>query len=286
MKYDRRKFLTGAGLAMAGAMGVRPARAANEQTAKPATDFESVLRRAGIWEVADAIGLDADQVFLPLVKRADHPYRMYRWSVSYAQTSAPLIQAMPPEEEMGWMPWEEWLALDGKPIRRAMALFPIREMIRQVPRWWCLEQSADLTPRRATPPKTLAELFHRDRIIEAANATGFDAAKLLLAPLSPNAEQIYLHMRWSVAPHRLAADLPVIQCLPPADKLREWPWETWYTDGKTPLIHHVHLTVPNNGTEPKSWRERDGAPQRPAELFGSKWYWYDDPDMAPALTKS
>jgi hypothetical protein len=233
--------------------------------------------------VAAEIGLDADQVFLPLAQRSDHPYAMYRWSVSYAATGGPLIQAQPPEEETGWMPWEEWSKQDGHAVRRAMVLFPVREMKRQVPLWWCLEQSRDLTPRRAKPPRTLAELFRRDRILEAARVTGFDAAKTLLAPLSPRAEEIYLRMRWSVAPHRLAADLPVIQCLPPADKLREWPWETWYTDGKVSLIHHVHLTVASQLTEPKPWRERDGAPQRPAELFGKWWYWYNDLDMAPAL---
>jgi hypothetical protein len=146
--------------------------------------------------------------------------------------------------------------------------------------------SHDLTPRRVAPPPTLEALFRRDRIFEAARVVKFDVDKTLLAPLSPRARQIYLGMRWSIAPHRLAADLPVIQCLPPADKRREWPWETWYTDGKTPLIHHVHLTVPNNRTEPKSWRERDGAPQRPAELFGVNWYWYNDLNMAPALANA
>ena len=239
-----------------------------------------------MWEAAQEIGLDADTIFRPLTQRTNHPYRSYRWSVSYAETGGPLIQALPPEEEMGWMPWEEWLALEGKPVRRAMVLYPVREMTRQVPRWWCLEKSPDLTPRRAAPPQTLEALFRRDRVFEAASVVGFDAGKTLLAPLSPQAQLLYLGMRWSIAPHRLAADLPVIQCLPPADKRREWPWETWYTDGKTPLIHHVHLTVPNNRTEPKSWRERDAAPQRPAELFGANWYWYNDLNMAPALAKA
>ncbi len=260
--------------------------AGDRKPAEADTAFDGVLRHAGIWEAAPEIGLDADKVFLPLAKRTDHPYRMYRWSVSYAETGGPLIQALPPEEEMGWMPWEEWLKLDGKPVRRAMALFPIDKMKGQIPLWWCLERSDDLTPRRATTPGTLAELFKRDRIIEAAKVTGFDAVKELLAPMSLKGEAVYRRMRWSVAPHRIAADLPVIQCLPPADKMREWPWETWYTDGKTPLIHHVHYTVPNARTEPKSWREREGAPQRPQELFGHNWYWYNDLEMAPALAKA
>jgi len=276
--------VVGSGLAVAGS-ALAPARsvAADVKSSARETDLTAVLRQAGVWDVAGEIGLDADSIFLPLAGRRDHPYHSYRWSVSYAETGGPLIQALPPEEETGWMPWEEWLALDGKPVRRAMVLYPVGQMTCNVPHWWCLEESHDLTPRRATPPKTMDELFRRDRISEAAKVTGFDAGKTLLAPLSPQAKAIYLHMRWSVAPHRLAADLPVIQCLPPADKLQEWPWETWYTDGKTPLIHHVHLTVPTKRTNPASWRERAGAPQRPAELLDRKWYWYDDPEMTPAL---
>jgi hypothetical protein len=287
MSINRRQFLTNFGMsAAAGGLATSCGVVKPAGPQRSDHEFAGILRRAGLWEVASEIGLDADQVFLPLVQRADHPYRMYRWSVSYAETGGPLIQALPPEEEMGWMPCEEWLKLDGKPVRRAMVLYPVRNMKRQVPLWYCHEQSHDLTPRRAVPSRTLADLFRRDRIVEAARVTGFDAAKVLLAPLSPGAEAIYREMRWSIAPHRLAADLPVIQCLPPADKLHEWPWETWYTDGKMPLIHHVHLTKPNARTEPKSWRERAGAPQRPAELFGSKWFWYNDTDMAPALAKA
>lgn len=279
MKFNRRQFVSASALAFAAGTTARSTAAE-----APRPGFAEVLQRAGIREAAAEIGMDADKVFGPLIERTNHPYRSYRWSVSYAETGGPLIQALPPEEETGWMPWEEWFALDGQPTRRAMVLYPVKETTRGVPRWWPVESStSDLQPRRALPPKTLAELFHRDRIIEAAKATGFDAEKLLLKPMTPAAESIYLQMRWSAAPHRLAADLPVIQCLPPRERAHEWPWETWYTDGKTPLIHHVHLSAPNERTAKDPWRERDGAPQRPAELFGTKWYWYDDPEMTPAL---
>jgi hypothetical protein len=287
MNHNRRQFLLGSGLVATGGVWTAiHSWAGGEQPFGREVDFAEILSRAGVWAAAREIGIDAEKIFRPLAQRMNHPYRLYRWSVSYAETGGPLIQALPPKEEMGWMPWEEWLALDGKPVRRAMVLYPVREMTRGVPRWWCLESSHELTLRRAAPPQTLEVLLRRDRVIEAATIVGFDANQTLLAPLSPTARRIYLGMRWSIAPHRLAADLPVIQCLPPADKLGEWPWETWYTDGKTPLIHHVHLTVPNNRTEPKSWRERDGAPQRPTELFGANWYWYNDLNMAPALAKT
>lgn len=283
---NRRQFLIGSGSLVVGCASTTTTGLAEDKSeSTPLADMASYLRRAGVWEVAAEIGLDADAVFRPLARRADHPYRLYRWSVSYAETGGPLIQALPPEEEMGWMPWEEWLAIDGKPVRRSMVLYPVREMKARIPLWWCLETSRDLTPRRATPAPSLEALFRRDRIIEAAEVLGMDAVKTLLEPLSAAAEHVYRQMRWTVAPHRLAADLPVIQCLPPAGKGHEWPWETWYTDGKVPLIHHVHYAVPNDRTHPSPWRERDGAPQRPAELFGVEWHWYNDRNMAPALAQ-
>jgi hypothetical protein len=253
-------------------------------TAIATPDLLSVLREAGVPEGAREIGVDFERVFAPLTAETGHPYRLYRWSVSYAATGGPLIQALPPEEEMGWTPWEEWCMLEGKPLRRAMVLYPVREMTRHVPRWWCLEQSqTSLTPRCAVPAKTMEQVFRRGRVFEAAEAVGFNAQKVILDPLSQKARETYLQMRWSVAPHRLAADLPVIQCLPPRNRAHEWPWETWYTGGTSTLIHHVHYSRPNQRTEPKSWRERDGVPQRPAELFGTDWYWYNEKSMTPVL---
>jgi hypothetical protein len=247
--------------------------------------LNTILTKAGIREASALIGINFEEFFGPLDQSAVHPYGRYRWSVSYAETGGPIIQALPPEEEMGWTPWEEWLMLNGKPVRRAMILYPVKEMVRNVPRWRVLEQSeTDLAPRCATKVKSIEELFHRDRVIEAANAVGFDAQKLLVDPLSESERALYMQMRWSIAPHRLAADLPVIQCLPPLDKMAQWPWETWYTDGKTPLIHHVHYTYTTERTSSEVWIEREGAPQRPVELFGHEWFWYNDESMTPALS--
>jgi hypothetical protein len=188
---------------------------------------------------------------------------------------------------MGWAPWEEWFTEDGAPVRRAMVLFPVKHLVRNVPQWWCLGESrTDLQPRLTNSPVSMEELFRRSRIFEAAGTVGFDARKTILDPMNPAAQAIYLAMRWSVAPHRLAADLPVIQCLPPAGRSGQWPWETWYTDGKSPLIHHVHYTAPKARTGKQSWHERKEVPQRPAELFGSDWYYYNDDSMTPALAKT
>ena len=278
-KLCRRSFIYTSALGIGGTF-----IAANTDEQELKIDMLKLLSMAGVREASELIGLNFEQTFAPLAREMDHPYNRYRWSVSYAATGGPIIQALPPEEEMGWTPWEEWFTLNGHPVRRAMVLYPVKEMTRNMPLWWVLEQSqTDLLPRRLGKVKTLGELFRRDRIFEAASVVGFDAQKLIIEHLSPNAQDTYMQMRWSVAPHRLAADLPVIQCLPPKDKLNKWPWETWYTDGKTPLIHHVHYAHPTGRTASKSWSERHEAPQRPFELFGHNWYWYNDESMTPAL---
>jgi len=62
----------------------------------------------------------------------------------------------------------------------------------------------------------------------------------------------------------------------------EWPWESWYTDGTTPLIHHVHFTR-QTPQATRSWKEYPGAPQRPPEIFGVAWYWFDDTRLIPTM---
>ena len=286
-QFGRRSFIFSSALGIGGTLIAAPFPGAALGKNELKTDLLQVLKDAGVPEASQALGINFGETFGSLDGKSHHIYLRYRWSVSYSVTGSPLIQALPPEEEMGWLPWEEWYSLNGKPVRRAMVLYPVKEMTRNVPIWWVLEQSSiELFPRDSIAPRTIEELFRRNRVYEAANAVGFDAQKLIIEPLSFNAKEIYLRMRWTVAPHRLAADLPVIQCLPPVDKLNEWPWETWYTDGKTPLIHHVHYTKPTGHTAPKSWKERDGAPQRPFELFRHEWYWYNDDSFTPALGRA
>ena len=76
--------------------------------------------------------------------------------------------------------------------------------------------------------------------------------------------------------------MPVIYLLPPMNRSDAWPWESWYTDGQTPLIHHVHYTAKTPLTT-GVWRIFPGAPQRPAEIFGRDWYWYDDTKLIPTM---
>jgi len=79
-------------------------------------------------------------------------------------------------------------------------------------------------------------------------------------------------------------DIDFQEVFAPMYKSDDWPWESWYTDGNIPVIHHVHYTRKNSSTT-GIWAEGPGAPQRPPEIFGHIWYWYDDPEMIPALSK-
>jgi hypothetical protein len=64
-----------------------------------------------------------------------------------------------------------------------------------------------------------------------------------------------------------------------------WPWESWYTDGVIPRIHHVHYTAETPLAKTR-WSEYPGALQRPPEIAGVTWFWYDSASMIPALAQS
>ncbi len=243
----------------------------------------AVLSAAGIFEQARKMGFDASKYLVPLAHLPNNPYRRYRWSIGYNTNDSIMISALPTEEEVGWTPWERWYR-DSKGIIRkeSWVLYPSKNTsVNSGAHWYKLEDES-LYPRYLHTPKSLEELFKVYRIDEAANILGFDASKVLIEPLSASAKNYYLQCRWVVIPHILAADGPVIYILPPMHQSDQYPWESWYTDGKTKLIHHVHYTQPNQRAT-KSWKEFSGAPQRPPEIFGVVWYWFDDKALQPTI---
>jgi len=248
-------------------------------------DFITTLRTAGINSACKEMDIDFNEVFAPLAAGEDHPYRQYRWSVSRDEHGNPIIHALPPEEEMGWTPWERWSLQHNVPIRTAWILYPVKEPVKRgIVRWYVLEESEYLKPRLFSETEDLDTMLRLARIDVAADWLGMDYQSVFIDPLKPAVQNIYAQYRWVVIPHVLAIDGPVIYALPPMDKSDDWPWESWYTDGKIPVIHHVHYTRKNSSTT-GSWVEGPGAPQRPPEIFGHTWYWYDDPEMIPALSK-
>ncbi len=195
-----------------------------------------------------------------------------------------VIHALPPEEEVGWTPWERWLSRGRGICREDWVTSPARPDLAGRGTWYKLKtESTDLRPRfRAQSDLSLEQILRRGRIDEAAAVLSLDMHRELLEPMTPQAERWYRGYRWVVIPHLLAADLPVIYALPPMHLSDEQPWESWYSDDGVRLIHHVHFTKPNERATGR-WRESVGAPQRPPEIFGVEWHWYNDPSMTPAL---
>lgn len=248
-------------------------------------DFMAVLSGAGIFQAAEQLGLDANSYLVPLGQLASHPYRRYRWSVGYHENGGPMISALPPEEEMGWTPWERWYKdSNGVTRKESWVLYPLKNASSSgVARWYKLEDDG-LAPRFLSKPSSLEEILGRARINDAATVLGFDANEVLIKPLTAKGRKYYEQCRWVVIPHILGEDGPVIYILPPMNNSGQWPWESWYSDGKTPLIHHPHFTSKTSVTTQK-WREYPGAPQRPPEIFGVDWYWYNDASLQPTMAR-
>src|SRR5579863_879911 len=255
-----------------------------EKTISLDSGFLATLSSAGIFDAAQQIGLDANKYLVPLAADTNHSYRRYRWSVGYHQTGGLMISAFPPEEESGWTPWERWYN-DDKGITRkdSWVLYPLNDLAISGNLKWHRLKDDDLFPWHFNRESGIENILGRTRIFEAANSIGFDAKEILIKPLSKKGKLYYEQCRWVVIPHILADDGPVIYILPPMNLSDDWPWESWYSDGKTKLIHHVHFTKKNKKTK-GSWKEFPGAPHRPPEIFGVTWYWYDDKKLIPAMT--
>jgi hypothetical protein len=245
--------------------------------------FLAQLSLVGVFEAAHEIGLDVEQYLKPLAQRVDHNYRHYRWSVGYHGNGGVMINALPPEEESGWTPWERWYKDEqGLTQKESWVMYPLKNSNPSgIARWYKLDEK-DLMPRYLERTSTLEGKVRQARIYEASKIIGFDTDQILINPLSENGLSYYQQCRWVVIPHMLSGDAPVIYILPPMNRSNDWPWESWYTDGKIKLIHHVHFTKENEATK-GVWKEYPGAPQRPPEIFGVNWYWYNDTELKPAM---
>jgi hypothetical protein len=249
----------------------------------PDRDFLATLSSSGVLEAAGQIGLDINLYIMPMVSRMDHSYRRYRWSVGHHEEGGVMISALPPEEETGWTPWERWyLDSDGITRKESWVMYPVdSNMAGGVIRWYTLTGD-DLMPRYCRDVTGLEDILRQARIYEAASTIGFDATEILVKPLSLSAREYYSQCRWVVIPHMLANDAPVIYIIPPMHMADLHPWESWYSDGTVPFIHHVHFTRNNNLTT-GVWHEFPGAPQRPPEIFGVTWHWFNDLTLKPYM---
>ena len=233
---------------------------------------------AELASAARALGFDSDDTFGALLTAADSPYRAFRWSVGKDRDGGPVIHALPPEEEVGWTPWERWCGGDDGPRHESW----VKGGSLSAYRWHRLEENAsDLQPRLTRPGRDLSARLGLARVDAGFAAIGVDVQTEVIGTIGV-AEARYLQYRWAVIPHWIADDGPVVYAIPPLDRAADWPWESWYRELADDVIHHVHYTAPREGC-PNQWREEIGAPQRPPEILGLDWWWGAAADATPAM---
>ena len=255
------------------------------ETPHPDAGFLAMLSSAGVLAAAREMGGDMETAMVTMTETTGHPYRNYRWWIGSDADNHPVIHAMPPEAEVGWTPWERWVVAKGKPVHQAWVLFPLEKpSAKGIPLWYQLNKEMELEPLFLRPATTLEAQLRRARVDVAAVVLGLDFKNIFLDSLTPSQRETYRQFRWVVIPHALGADLPVIYALPPMNCSDVWPWESWYTDGVIPRIHHIHYTAENLLAKAR-WSEFPGALQRPPEIAGRIWFWYDPGSMTPALAK-
>ena len=120
-------------------------------------------------------------------------------------------------------------------------------------------------------------IFTREGILDAFAAIGFvpeDLGERFLAS--------YQGFKWYLIPHWRVTN--VVYAVPADGNLQTQPWESWYMDGGV-KTHHVHYA---QKLQPDyiEWIQKEWTQERPDEVIGDPWYWYDDPDMRPALTQN
>ena len=263
-----------------------PATSSNAaETPRPDAGFLAQLSAAGVLAAARETGGGMEAVLVAMTGTAGHPYRNYRWWIGRDANDNPVIHAMPPEAEVGWTPWERWVVTNGKPAHQAWVLYPLEKPTdKGIPIWYQLKDEVGLEPLFLHPAATFEAQLRRSRVDVAADVLGLDFRKTFLDSLTPALRETYRQFRWVVIPHSLGADQPVIYSLPPMNRSDVLPWESWYTDGVIPRIHHVHYTAETSLAKSR-WSESAGALQRPAEIAGVTWFWHDAASMTPALAQ-
>jgi hypothetical protein len=119
---------------------------------------------------------------------------------------------------------------------------------------------------------------NKNDIIEAFKELGFQTNEL---DFDKECEDKYKDFNWCLIPHHRVKI--VLYSVPVKDKLETLPWQSWYLDnGKE--THHIHYSEKKHDSD-FSWIQNEPTDERPQEVIGRLWYWYDDPDMKPVLLK-
>ena len=80
--------------------------------------FEKTLRKSGVINFAEKIGIDYREVYLKDIDKIKNPYKDYKWMVRSHSLNGlfggEVIHAIPPASKIDEMPWEEWFMLDDE----------------------------------------------------------------------------------------------------------------------------------------------------------------------------
>ena len=107
----------------------------------------------------------------------------------------------------------------------------------------------------------------------------FESIQLSSEDFGPNFEEAYAGYKWYALPHARVGK--VIYAVPADKDIEKLPWESWYMDGGKE-IHHVHCAFKVHDDD-KKWTQTEITEDRPDEVIGRLWYWYNEEDMRPAL---
>lgn len=237
------------------------------------------LQDGGVLDAFAAMRIDPGAM-VEALRATRHHYERYRWSVALGDGFRNVIHAVPPEEEVGWTPWERWVVDEAGRASRECWIAACAAGGRRMG-WQRLddERTKGLEPLFNAAVDDLQTRFDLVGVSDAFAVLGIDRDELL-AMMEPVRDE-YSLCRWVVIPHFLADEGPVVYSIPSTRNADGWPWETWYATGGQ-LLHHVHLDQPRPGCD-EEWSEPVGAPQRPPEVLGRTWFWGDPGSVTPAL---
>lgn len=247
----------------------------------PGTDLDERLRAGGVFAAFERMCVDVDEIRGAL-SAGHHHYERYRWSVALGDGFREVVHALPPEEEVGWTPWERWTTdEDGNAVHQCWVTAVVHGAQRVAWRTLDEPQASALTPLFGAPEHDLRERWEVNGVRDALAFLGMDPGELL-AQVGPQALAQYTACRWVVIPHFLAGGGPVVYSIPPAGSADRWPWETWYAETSGGTTHHAHFGRSSPGFV-QEWFEPAGAPQRPPEVLGQTWFWADPGSLDPVM---
>lgn len=87
----------------------------------------SLLQSKGIDREFAELGFEIQELFVPQTRideqSEENPYKGYEWIVrKNVEKIGTIINAVPPDEKMDYLPWEEWFVLNGEQIHHVLYL--------------------------------------------------------------------------------------------------------------------------------------------------------------------